>query len=95
MGACLFDRVTPNMKIYREEIFGPVLGIMRVKDLESAIQLINDHQYGNGTAIFTRDGHTARTFAERIQVGMVWCERSQCPCRLPITASAAEKFRVC
>ncbi len=71
MGACLFDNVTASMKIYREEIFGPVLCVMRVPDLETAIQLINDHQYGNGTAIFTRDGYTARTFAERIQAGMV------------------------
>ena len=71
MGACLFDHVDPSMKIYREEIFGPVLCITRVPDLESAIKLINDHEYGNGTAIFTRDGYTARTFAERIEVGMV------------------------
>lgn len=71
MGACLFDHVKPSMKIYRDEIFGPVLCVMRVPDFESAMQLINDHQYGNGTAIFTRDGYTARTFAERIQVGMV------------------------
>ena len=71
MGACLFDHVLPSMKIYRDEIFGPVLCVMRVPDFESAMQLINDHQYGNGTAIFTRDGYTARTFAERVQVGMV------------------------
>lgn len=71
MGACLFDNVTPEMKIYREEIFGPVLSVVRVKDFETAIQLINDHEYGNGTAIFTNDGHTARTFADKVQVGMV------------------------
>lgn len=71
MGACLFDQVKPTMQIYREEIFGPVLSIVRVPDFTSAIQLINDHEYGNGTAIFTRDGYTARTFAEKVQVGMV------------------------
>lgn len=71
MGGSLFDHVKPNMKIYQEEIFGPVLCIVRVPDFETALQLINDHEYGNGTAIFTRDGYTARTFAERVQVGMV------------------------
>lgn len=71
IGACLFDHVTPNMRIYREEIFGPVLSIVRVKDFETALQLINDHEYGNGTAIFTRDGATARQFAENVEVGMV------------------------
>ena len=71
LGACLFDGVKPNMSIYKEEIFGPVLGIMRVPDVATAIQLINDHEFGNGTAIFTRDGNTAREFVNRIQVGMV------------------------
>jgi len=71
MGACLFDNVKPEMKIYKEEIFGPVLSVVRVKDFDTAIQLINDHEYGNGTAIFTNDGHTARTFADKVQVGMV------------------------
>lgn len=71
MGACLFDHVTPSMRIYREEIFGPVLSIVRVNDFESALELINHHEYGNGTAIFTRDGGTARQFAERVEVGMV------------------------
>lgn len=71
MGGCLFDDVKPDMKIYREEIFGPVLSIVRVPDFESALKLINDHEYGNGTAIFTNDGHTARTFADKVQVGMV------------------------
>lgn len=71
MGACLFDHVTPKMRIYREEIFGPVLCIVRANDFESAMTLINDHEYGNGTAIFTRDGATARQFAENVQVGMV------------------------
>jgi len=71
MGACLFDHVKSHMQIYREEIFGPVLCVVRVKDFESAIELINSHEYANGTAIFTRSGYAARTFAEKIQVGMV------------------------
>ena len=71
MGACLFDHVTPEMRIYREEIFLVVLCIVRVNDFDEAIQLINSHPYANGTAIFTRDGYAARTFAEKIQVGMV------------------------
>jgi malonate-semialdehyde dehydrogenase (acetylating)/methylmalonate-semialdehyde dehydrogenase len=71
MGACLFDHVTPEMKIYKEEIFGPVLCVMRVPDYETALDIINSNQYGNGTAIFTRDGYIARNFAERVQAGMV------------------------
>lgn len=71
MGACLFDNVKPSMKIYQEEIFGPVLCVMRVPSYEAAMQLINEHPYGNGTAIFTRDGYIARNFAERVQAGMV------------------------
>ena len=71
MGACLFDRVTPDMRIYKEEIFGPVLSIVRVKDFNEALQVVNGHEYGNGTAIFTRDGDLARTFASKVQVGMV------------------------
>ncbi|MBV8801783.1 MAG: CoA-acylating methylmalonate-semialdehyde dehydrogenase [Gammaproteobacteria bacterium] len=71
MGGCLFDHVKSNMQIYREEIFGPVLLIMRVPDLDAALQLVNQHEYGNGTAIFTRDGHTARTYTNKVQVGMV------------------------
>ncbi|OGT35364.1 MAG: methylmalonate-semialdehyde dehydrogenase (acylating) [Gammaproteobacteria bacterium RIFCSPHIGHO2_12_FULL_37_14] len=71
MGACLFDHVTPNMRIYKEEIFGPVLGIVRVANFDQALQLINAHEYGNGTAIFTSSGYIARTFAEKVQVGMV------------------------
>ncbi|QGX41353.1 CoA-acylating methylmalonate-semialdehyde dehydrogenase [Permianibacter aggregans] len=71
LGATLFDHVRPNMKIYREEIFGPVLVVVRVENLEQAVALINDHPYGNGTAIFTRDGEAAREFAQHIQVGMV------------------------
>ncbi|GIL00444.1 MAG: methylmalonate-semialdehyde dehydrogenase (acylating) [Alphaproteobacteria bacterium] len=71
MGGCLFDEVTPQMRIYKEEIFGPVLSVVRAKNYEEAIRLPNDHQYGNGVAIFTRDGDAARDFASRVQVGMV------------------------
>ncbi|MGL5306185.1 MAG: CoA-acylating methylmalonate-semialdehyde dehydrogenase, partial [Aeromonas veronii] len=71
IGGCLFDEVTPEMRIYREEIFGPVLSIVRVPDYETALRLINEHEYGNGTAIFTCDGDTARDFTARVQVGMV------------------------
>lgn len=71
LGGCLFDRVTPDMRIYKEEIFGPVLCIVRVNSLEEAMQLINDHEYGNGTCIFTRDGEAARLFCDEIEVGMV------------------------
>jgi malonate-semialdehyde dehydrogenase (acetylating) / methylmalonate-semialdehyde dehydrogenase len=71
LGACLFDHVKPEMKIYREEIFGPVLGVVRVNNFETALQLVNDHEFGNGTSIFTRDGDTARDFAHRVQAGMV------------------------
>ena len=71
LGGCLFDKVTSNMRIYQEEIFGPVLCVVRVADFDSALQLVNEHEYGNGTAIFTRDGDTARTFSSMVQVGMV------------------------
>ena len=71
VGATVFDKVSADMSIYREEIFGPVLSIVRVADYEQAVCLVNDHEYGNGTAIFTRDGDAARDFAHRIQVGMV------------------------
>ena len=70
-GATLFDRVTPSMRIYREEIFGPVLACVRVPDLAAALQLVNDHEYGNGVACFTSDGNVAREFSRRVQVGMV------------------------
>ena len=70
-GGTLFDHVTPQMKIYREEIFGPVLSCVRVPDFASAVELVNAHEYGNGVACFTRDGHVAREFARRIEVGMV------------------------
>ena len=71
VGGTLFDRVTPDMRIYQEEIFGPVLCVVRVDSLEQAMQLINDHEYGNGTCIFTRDGEAARLFCDEIEVGMV------------------------
>ena len=71
LGGCLFDRVTSGMRIYREEIFGPVLVVVRARDFESALKLVNDHECGNGTAIFTRDGETARSYSSRVQVGMV------------------------
>jgi malonate-semialdehyde dehydrogenase (acetylating)/methylmalonate-semialdehyde dehydrogenase len=71
LGACLFDHVKPGMKIYQEEIFGPVLGVMRVKTLQEAMDLIDAHEYGNGTCIFTRDGEAARYFSDNILVGMV------------------------
>lgn len=71
LGACLFDNVTSDMRIYQEEIFGPVLCVVRAESQEQAMQLINKHEYGNGTCIFTRDGEAARYFADNIQVGMV------------------------
>ena len=71
LGGCLFDGVKPGMKIYNEEIFGPVLGIVRAASFEEALKLINDHEFGNGCAIFTRDGDAAREFATRVQIGMV------------------------
>ncbi|PLY38625.1 methylmalonate-semialdehyde dehydrogenase (CoA acylating) [Pectobacterium carotovorum] len=71
IGPTLFDNVTPEMTIYQEEIFGPVLSVVRVPDYQTAVTLINNHEYGNGTAIFTRDGETARQFCEEVQAGMV------------------------
>ncbi|MFM8590214.1 MAG: aldehyde dehydrogenase family protein, partial [Limnohabitans sp.] len=71
LGGTLFDQVTTDMKIYREEIFGPVLSCVRVPDFAQAVQIINDHEFGNGVSCFTRDGNVAREFARRIQVGMV------------------------
>jgi len=71
LGPTLFDRATPDMRVYREEIFGPVLTMTRVETFDEAIDLINAHEYGNGTSIYTRDGDAAREFASRIEVGMV------------------------
>src|ERR1700731_4328082 len=71
LGGCLFDDVTPEMRIYKEEIFGPVLSVVRAPDFEDAVKLVNDHEYANGVAIFTRAGDAAREFTNRIQIGMV------------------------
>ena len=71
IGATLFDHVTPAMRIYREEIFGPVLSVVRVPNFDVALQLVNDHEFGNGTAIFTRDGDAARAFTTGVKAGMV------------------------
>jgi malonate-semialdehyde dehydrogenase (acetylating)/methylmalonate-semialdehyde dehydrogenase len=71
LGATLFDHVTRDMRIYREEIFGPVLSVVRVPDFDSAVDLINQHEFANGTSLFTRSGGAAREFSQRIQVGMV------------------------
>ena len=71
VGACLFDNVTRDMDIYTQEIFGPVLSTVRAKSYDEALGLAMDHEYGNGTAIFTRDGDTARDFASKINIGMV------------------------
>jgi malonate-semialdehyde dehydrogenase (acetylating)/methylmalonate-semialdehyde dehydrogenase len=71
LGATVFDHVTPAMSLHQKEIFGPVLSCMRVASFGEAVDLINAHEFGNGVACYTRDGHTAREFARRIQVGMV------------------------
>ncbi|RMB79677.1 CoA-acylating methylmalonate-semialdehyde dehydrogenase [Streptomyces shenzhenensis] len=71
IGGTLFDHVTPDMRIYREEIFGPVLAMVRVQSFAEALKLVNDHEFGNGTAIFTADGHTARAFLNQVEAGMV------------------------
>ena len=71
IGGTLFDHVTTDMRIYREEIFGPVLGVVRVPDFDSALRIVNENEFGNGTAIFTRDGDSARAYVHRVQAGMV------------------------
>jgi malonate-semialdehyde dehydrogenase (acetylating)/methylmalonate-semialdehyde dehydrogenase len=71
LGGCLFDRVTRDMRIYQEEIFGPVLCVVRASDYDEALQLVNEHMYGNGVSIFTREGDAARNFVQRVQAGMV------------------------
>ena len=71
VGGCIFDRVTTDMSIYTDEIFGPVLCVVRAESFEQALQMVNEHEYGNGTAIFTRDGDAARDYADRVQIGMV------------------------
>jgi len=71
MGGSIFDRVTPAMSIYSEEIFGPVLSVVRAPDYDTALDLVNEHEYGNGAAVFTRDGDTARHFASKTKIGMI------------------------
>ena len=71
LGGCLFDHVTTRMKIYKDEIFGPVLAVVRVASLKAAMEIIDEHEYGNGTCIFTRDGEAARYFSDHIRIGMV------------------------
>jgi malonate-semialdehyde dehydrogenase (acetylating)/methylmalonate-semialdehyde dehydrogenase len=71
LGGSLFDHVQPFMRVYREEIFGPVLGVVRVPDFAAAVELVNAHEYGNGVSLFTADGNTAREFARRVKIGMV------------------------
>ena len=71
MGGCLFDNVKKNMRIYKEEIFGPVLSVVRARDFDEALALVNDHEFGNGVSIFTRDGDTGRSFASNAKIGMV------------------------
>ena len=71
LGPCLFDNVTPDMRIYKEEIFGPVLSVVRTDSPEYALELVNDHEFGNGAAIFTRDGEAGRQFVSHVQAGMV------------------------
>lgn len=71
LGPCLFDKVDEHMSVYQEELFGPVLVVVRVQSFEEALALVNKHQFGNGTALFTRDGYTAREYSQRVQVGMV------------------------
>ncbi len=71
MGGCLFDKVNSNMRIYKEEIFGPVLSVVRAKNFEEALKLVNDHEFGNGVSIFTRDGDVGRSFSNKAKIGMV------------------------
>jgi malonate-semialdehyde dehydrogenase (acetylating)/methylmalonate-semialdehyde dehydrogenase len=71
IGGCLFDHVTSEMKIYKEEIFGPVLSVVRKPTFDDALEMLNNHEFGNGTTIYTRDGDTARAFTNKCQIGMV------------------------
>jgi malonate-semialdehyde dehydrogenase (acetylating)/methylmalonate-semialdehyde dehydrogenase len=84
LGACLFDHVKPGMTIYQEEIFGPVLGVVRVASLQDAMDLIDAHEYGTGTCIFTRDGEAARYFTDNILVGMVGMVGVNVPLPVPV-----------
>src|SRR5918994_590830 len=89
LGGCLFDRVEPHMKIYQDEIFGPVLAVVRAPDFDAAVELVNKHEYGNGTAIFTRDGDASRTTSTSAWSGSMCRSR----CRWRSTASAAGSAR--
>ncbi len=71
IGGCLFDKVTDQMSIYKEEIFGPVLSVVRADSFDHALKLVNDHEFGNGASIFTRDGDAAREFSSKAQIGMI------------------------
>ena len=71
LGGTLIDHVLPDMNFYREEVFGPARGIVRAADVDEAIRLVNEHEFGNGVAIFTNDGHAARRFFEEVDVGMI------------------------
>ena len=71
IGGCLFDHVKKDMRIYKEEIFGPVLSVVRVTNFDEALKLVNDHEFGNGVSIFTRDGDVGRTFSSKVKIGMV------------------------
>ena len=71
LGATLFDNVQPSMRIYQDEIFGPVLCVTRVPNLAAALEMVNSHEYGNGVACYTSDGGTAREFARSVRIGMV------------------------
>ena len=71
IGGCLFDNVKKDMRIYKEEIFGPVLSVVRAKDFDEALKLVNDHEFGNGVSIFTREGDTGRTFSNKAKIGMI------------------------
>jgi acyl-CoA reductase-like NAD-dependent aldehyde dehydrogenase len=86
VGASMFDQVTTDMEIYRTEIFGPVLSVMAPSGYDEAVQMINDHEYGNGVAIFTRDGDTARHFSNSVDIGMVGVN-------VPIPVPMAFQFR--
>ena len=92
MGGCLFDEVKPDMRIYKEEIFGPVLSVVRAKTYEEGLKLANDHEYGNGVAIFTRDGDAARDFAAKVKSAW-WASTCRSRCRSPTTPSAAGSAR--
>jgi malonate-semialdehyde dehydrogenase (acetylating)/methylmalonate-semialdehyde dehydrogenase len=92
LGACLFDHVKPGMVIYQEEIFGPVLGVVRVKTLQEAMDMIDAHEYGNGTCIFTRDGEAARYFSDNILVGMVGVN---VPLPVPVATCTATARMLC